>query len=123
MRRWAFALVALAFALSAYSLAVARPRFVDRWALYLGSERDPAHAHLFLDPFPDKISCESRVRLFTRNLEKAFCADRSAFAIDSTGDTILAAEFRVLSAFGSYCFPHWRQTSRNPRTTRDRVAS
>jgi hypothetical protein len=106
MRRWTFALVALAFGLTAYSLAVARPRFVERWALYLGSQRDPAHARLFLDPFPDKISCESRVIVFTRNLEKAFCAERSAFAIDSTGDTILAAEFRVLSAFGSYCFPH-----------------
>jgi hypothetical protein len=112
MRRWILALVALAFALSAYSLSLSRPRFVGRWALYLGSERDPAHAHLFLDPFPDKTSCESRVTLFTRNLEKAFCAEHSSFVLDSTGDTLLADEFRILSAFGSYCFPHWRQTSR-----------
>jgi len=123
MRRWILGLLALAFAFSAYSLSLSRPRFVERWALYLGSERDPAHAHLFLDPFPDKVSCESRVTLFTRNLEKAFCSESSAFAIDSTGDTLLAAEFRVLSAFGSYCFPHWRQTSRNPRATRDSLAS
>jgi hypothetical protein len=123
MRRWIVGLLALAFALSAYSLSLSRPRFVERWALYLGSERDPAHAHLFLDPFPDRISCESRVTLFTRNLEKAFCAERSAFALDSTGDSLLAAEFRVLSAFGSYCFPHWRQTSRILKTPRDRVTS
>jgi hypothetical protein len=123
MRRWIFGLLALAFVLSAYSVALSQPRFVARWALYLGSEENAAHAHLFLDPFPDKASCESRVALFTKNLEKAFCAEHSSFVLDSTGDTLLADEFRVLSAFGSYCFPHWRQTSRILRTTRDRVTS
>jgi hypothetical protein len=84
---------------------VAQPHVVERWALYLGPGPAPSRGRLFLDPFPNAMSCESRVRLFHRNGESAFCASRRELAFGSRTDAILAADFQRIIFGGAYCAP------------------
>jgi len=95
-----------ALAVSLLTLAVVRPHLVERWALYLGSPSDVRGAHLFLDPFPDATSCETRVRTFEANGERAFCASRRQFEFGSAQDAVLAADFDPFFAYAWYCSPH-----------------
>jgi len=86
-------------------LFVARPHVVERWALYLGSPSAPRSATLYLDPFPNDWSCETRARLFRANAEPAFCAGRRELAFGAATDAVLAADFNGPWALGAYCRP------------------
>ncbi len=103
MTRRIAAWVALAAALVA--IAGARPHVVERWALYLGSASDAKDAHLFLDPFPDAASCETRVRTFEANDERAFCSGHRELAFGGRYDAVLAADFDPFFSFAWYCSP------------------
>ncbi len=94
----------LAFVATLGAAAVARPHVVDRYALYLG-EPHGATAHLFLDPFPNEWSCETRVRAFAANGEKAFCTGRHVFELGSGTDALLAADFDPFFAAAWICAP------------------
>jgi hypothetical protein len=116
MRRSIF--TALACVLVAGALLVAQPHVVDRYALYLGSPAKSAQARLYLDPFPDDASCESRVRLFATNGERAFCSGRREFEIGTATDTLLAADFKRLVPALWFCLPRFGGRSialREPR--------
>jgi len=106
--RFAVGLAALAVG---FSLAGANPHVVERWALYLGSPQPPGSAQLFLDPFPDSYSCESRVRVFTANAEHAFCRSRYEFELGNAADAVLAADFNPLSPAAWFCAPRWGRRS------------
>ena len=95
-----------ALAVALLTLALVRPHVVERWALYLGAPSDVRGAHLFLDPFPDATSCETRVRTFEANGERAFCASRRQFEFGSAQDAVLAADFDPFFAYAWYCSPH-----------------
>jgi hypothetical protein len=98
-----------ALAVALLALAALRPHLVERWALYLGSPSDVRSAHLFLDPFPDAASCETRVRTFEANGESAFCSSRHEFEFGSAQDAVLAADFDPFFAYAWYCSPHPRK--------------
>ncbi len=108
MRRLGW-LAAIAFACA---LVVARPHVVDCYGLYLGSASAPQDAVLYLDPFPDVISCESRAHLFRNNGERAFCADRRSVAFGSNADAALAVEFARIFPGGRDCAPRKARPSR-----------
>ncbi len=103
MRRRIIALAVLGAILSV--LAFVRPHVVERWALYLGSPADMKDAHLFLDPFPDAVSCETRVQTFAANDERAFCAGRRGIEFGTARDEVLAEDFNPFFAFAWYCSP------------------
>ena len=65
------------------ALLAVRPHVVDRWALYLGTPSAPNQARLFLDPFPDAASCESRARVFGTALDAVLAADFDPFFANS----------------------------------------
>ncbi len=88
-------------------LASTRPHVVERWALYLGSPEAPSSAHLFLDPFPNAYSCETRVRVFAANAERAFCRSHVEFEIGNALDATLAADFDPFSPASWFCLPRW----------------
>jgi hypothetical protein len=102
-----FGLVALA--LLACAALLARPHAVQRYALYLGTPESPQTAHLFLDPFPDRPSCESRVALFRSNGERAYCSGGTVLEIGGADDAVLAAEFSRWFPAGWYCSPWGRR--------------
>jgi hypothetical protein len=87
------------------ALLAVRPHVVDRWALYLGTPSAPNQARLFLDPFPDAASCESRARVFAANAERAFCTDRRELEFGTALDAVLAADFDPFFANSWYCSP------------------
>jgi hypothetical protein len=105
---------ALAVVLIGCALVATRPHVVQRYALYLGSAASPQTAHLYLDPFPDRISCESRVATFRANREAAFCAGGPRLEIGSADDAILAADFARLFPPGWYCIPRLRRYGPRP---------
>ncbi|MBD5656006.1 MAG: hypothetical protein IAI50_12630 [Candidatus Eremiobacteraeota bacterium] len=96
------------------ALVVVQPHVVERWALYLGSQTAPQNARLYLDPFPNAVSCESRVRLFRANAEPAFCAGRRELAFGGRTDAILAVDFKRLVG-GAYCAPRRTRGSSQQR--------
>ncbi len=85
--------------------AIARPHVVDRYALYLGEPHGARPAHLFLDPFPNEWSCETRVRAFEANKEHAFCTGRHTLEIGAGDDALLAADFNPFFAPAWLCTP------------------
>jgi hypothetical protein len=92
-----------------FALVAARPHVVERWALYLGSPDDVKHAHLFLDPFPDAWSCETRVATFEANEERAFCSGHREVEFGGAYDAVLAADFDPFFSYAWYCSPRrWK---------------
>ncbi len=106
MRRRIIALAVLGAILSV--LAFVRPHVVERWALYLGSPDAPGSAHLFLDPFPNDYSCETRVKVLAANAERAFCRSHREFEFGNASDATLAADFDPFSPASWFCLPGWK---------------
>jgi hypothetical protein len=90
----------------ACTLAVVRPHVAERWGLYLGSPADRAHAVLFLDPFPNDATCETRAEVFAENAERAFCTGRHVLQFGDGDDALLAADFNPLWPASWVCRPH-----------------
>jgi hypothetical protein len=95
--------IALVVALCAATLS--QPHVVRHWALYLGSPEARQDAELYLDPFPSELSCVRQARVFERNAERAFCADRFQLEFGNAADAVLAADFQRLLPIGWYCTP------------------
>ena len=108
----AFACLALGCLLCVAILA--RPHVAEQWALYLGSPLKPSSATLFLDPFPDATSCDSRVQIFAANGERAFCAEHPVLEFGYAIDSALAADFNRLSPAAWFCSPR-RPKLRTPK--------
>lgn len=120
MRRAVATVTWLALVAAATVAFVTQPHVVERWALYLGPGPVPSQGRLFLDPFPNAMSCESRVRLFQRNGESAFCASRRELAFGSRTDAILAADFQRIVFGGAYCAPRVARRTSGPSTSKSR---
>lgn len=61
------------------------------WALY--AARRDAPLRLYLDPFPDRFSCEAAAETVREDGDRAQCRSRVAFFIDSRSHDQLAMEF------------------------------
>jgi len=116
LRRLAVIFAWLALGTVLCGLVITRPHVVERWALFLGSAADPRNATLYLDPFPNDWSCESRARLFRANAEPAFCGGRLELSFGAATDAVLAADFNGPWALGAYCRPRQRVRVTEPGT-------
>ena len=105
----------LAIAAAVFTL---RPHVARHWALYLGTPQQMGAAHLFLDPFPNAYSCETRVKVFAANAERAFCKSRYEFELGSASDALLAADFNPFSPAAWFCLPRWAVAFSEARTRR-----
>jgi hypothetical protein len=82
------------------AFALTWPHMARHWALYLVSGQGTAQqARLFLDPFPDQVACELRVRDLEGKGSQGLCRSSLSLEWGSSFDRALASDFSRANVF------------------------
>jgi hypothetical protein len=105
--------LALAAILAAGIAGAVLSTYVDReWALYTATDTRAAY-RLFLDPFPDRASCEADAAIVRRNGGFAQCRSQLTLQFDRSFHERMAGEFHDRNGAFNAMY-----ASMDPRTAR-----